>query len=443
MSRIAIIGENSVEFIKILIRIWNANDCAVIIDWRTSMSVAYSLMLDAGVTKCYMERDLYDHCFVRTHSQITFILYDNNNKNKAVILPKSVINEFQRRNDKSEALIIFSSGTTGKSKGIILSHYAIDTNSEAIIQYMKLLDESCLYIAKSLSHSSTLVGELLVSLKARLNIIVGPTTVSPRFALEMISHFSVNILCVNPALLRAYCDEIHRCNYNFSSLHTIYVSGSVLTDSLYNIAHETFRNVKVFNVYGLTEAGPRVSAQTVSCCKGNSVGKPINGVKIVVVKENGSRTLPGEHGIIHIKSDGLFSGYVIGNEKHTPILQGWFNTGDIGFFDNYGELHVVGRVDDLIICNAHKIYPIDVENLIMDDPMIKECSVNKFYYKGYEAIGCLYVCEIDKTKSIIHRLRGKLTSWEIPKKYIRVDCIPRNIQGKIDRNEVSNYLNRN
>lgn len=88
--------------------------------------------------------------------------------------------------------------------------------------------------------------------------------------------------------------------------------------------------ISVFNVYGLSEASPRVTAQTPECCKSNSVGKPIGGIEVAIVDDNGTLVPNGKRGIIHVSTPSLFSGYVIGERKHPSLYRGWLNTGDIG-----------------------------------------------------------------------------------------------------------------
>lgn len=82
-------------------------------------------------------------------------------------------------------------------------------------------------------------------------------------------------------------EEQSKKNFAVDTLHTIYVSGSILYDNIRNIADKVFSNIDIYNVYGLSEAGPRVTAQRSNCCKGNSVGKAINGVEIAIVNEDG------------------------------------------------------------------------------------------------------------------------------------------------------------
>ena len=146
--------------------------------------------------------------------------------------------------------------------------------------------------------------------------------------------------------------------------------------------------------------------------------------------DNGNRVGINEYGIIHIKTPSLFNGYVVGKEKNRSLLDGWFNTGDIGFFDDNNELHILGRTDDVVIINSHKIYPTDVENLILKCVDVNECIVCK---SSDEQLVCLYVSQNELKATDVKSLYSVLMAYEIPNKYIKVDSLPRTFNGKIIR----------
>ncbi len=441
MSRVALIGDNSVEYVNQLLDIWNNGDCAVLLDWQLPFESMYQMMLEANVTVCYIERRLLEKVNVPEGTPILFRNFDVLTCGSQ-LLPKITYEKYHENNSCDEAVILYSSGTTGKSKGIILSHFAISINADAILDYMRLNSHDCLYIAKSLSHSSTLTGELLVALKSRTSVVISPTIVPPRYVLNQIEKLNVTTLCINPTLMRMYTDEYCREKYLINSLKTIYVSGSILNDRVYAHAHNTFNNVDIFNVYGLSEAGPRVSAQTTKGSKTNSVGKPIKNVEVAIVDENGKPVPNGERGIIHVNTPSRFLGYVSGTEKHQSLYNNWLNTGDIGFIDEQDELHVVNRVDDMIICNAHKVYPQDVEKIILEIDGISECVVAKCICDGFETIGCLYASDTDHAVSILRNLKKILMPYEIPRHFFRTDTIPLTIRGKVDKREVEKIFEK-
>lgn len=435
MSRVALIGENSIEYIDKLIDIWNNGDCAVLIDWRIPLQTAVEMMHEAEVHTCCIDKKFFDKVPDALSQSITFIPFERKT-NPVEYLPESIYDKFKPNYSESEAVILYSSGTTGKSKGIILSHFAINTNTDAIIDYMKPNAKDCIYIAKTLSHSSTLTGELLVSLKTHTKLIIAPTIVPPRYIFNNICKFYVTIICLNPTLLSMLADEMHHGGYDIVSLKTIYVSGSVLNDNVYEEAQRTFKNISLYNVYGLSEAGPRVTAQRVGCCSSNSVGKQIQGVEIAIVDDNGAPVPNGENGTIHVNTPSRFVGYISGQAKHKSLYKDWLNTGDVGYSDDNGELHIVGRIDDVIILDAHKIYPGEIEKAILNSAEISECSVAKVEYKNNEFIGCLYVGSVISEQTIRDKLKNMLPIYEMPRRFIRCDAIPRTLNGKISKADV-------
>lgn len=439
MARIALIGSNSAEYISRVLDIWNNGDCAVLIDSRIPFQTANSMMEEAKVQECFIE-----DCFLSdsyNNSRIQFDPYTVHNRGSC-LLSKDIREKFTINRSEDEAVIIYSSGTTGKSKGIILSHRAVISNAEAILDYMQLNRESCLYMARILSHSSTFIGELLVSLISGSEIVVAPTQVPPRYIMSRISEYSVTDLCLNPTLLQMVVAECSKKDYDIRTLRTIYCCGSMLDQRLCTESRKAFSGVDVFNVYGLTEAGPRVTAQRPGCCTSNSVGKPIKGVNIEIINEDGMPVKSGERGLIHVKTPSIFSGYVSGGEKFRSLYKDWLNTGDIGYIDTKGELYVVDRADDVIIQNSRKIYPSDIEKHILADQRIRECSVVNHNHNGNEVLACLYTGEKINESVLRSQLLKILPSYEVPRKFIHCQEIPRTKNGKVSKLEVTKELLR-
>lgn len=183
-----------------------------------------------------------------------------------------------------------------------------------------------------------------------------------------------------------------------------------------------------------------MTAQRADCCKSNSVGKPIKGVEVKIVGDDGEPVKQDERGIIHINTQSRFNGYMSCTTKHESIYMDWLNSGDIGYFDENDELHIVDRVDDVIIIDSHKVYPSEVEWQIANYTAISECVIIKLEYNDNEFIGSLYTGQREIDDNVKEKLLKVLMPYEIPRLFIKNNDIPKTLNGKISKNEVYSIL---
>lgn len=432
--RKGLIGDNSPRYITNLIKIWNDGDCAVLVDWRIPFDRAYEMLKDASVEQCYVDKNIISKWNIKDCS-ITFIEYDTDSE---IIfeLEERAYDDFRVNYSKEEAVVLFSSGTTGKSKGIILSHYAINTNADKILDYIKIEMNDCFYIVKTLCHSSTLVGELMVALKSRSRLLISPTIISPKLVLNNIEYYNVTILCINPTLSILYTSIGKIKKYDFKTLRVVYTSGAIMEKDLILQGENFFGKGKVLNVYGLTEAGPRVAAQRVEDInnKPGSVGKPIKNTEIKIITLDGQEAGNYEKGVIHVKTDTLFEGYISGINPRASLYHDWFNTGDMGYCDEHDNIFISGRYDNMIVFGSHNVYPEDLEDTIKQMGCIDDCVIvsEKDMLYG-EKILCYYVAGDNYKKQLREYCLQHMATYEIPKEFIRVKQLILSHNGKKTR----------
>ncbi|PWW44319.1 AMP-binding enzyme [Paenibacillus pabuli] len=208
----------------------------------------------------------------------------------------------------------------------------------------------------------------------------------------------------------------------------------------FNRFKKVFPDSNLFYSYGLSEAGPRVtfiSAEEI-INKGMSSGKPLDNIEIKIFREKGSKdTDPGE---IMLKSPSLMLGY-FNNEYLTKrkLINGWLATGDMGFIDTEGNLHVLGRKDEAFIRGGKLVYPSEIEHAIMQINEVKDCLVyGELTKNGSCNIYSLVTLDCGSrinVHDITGKLRGVLPLYLIPQKIKIVKVIPNNA-GKSNRKKI-------
>lgn len=342
--------------------------------------------------------------------------------------------------DNDPAFLLFTSGTTGSPKGAVLTHRAIMDNVDAINDYMHPGQEDTFIITKTLVHCSTLTGELLIALKAGAKIIVKNPVIPPTALLKRIEELKPTVAFVNPTILRLMVKASFK-GYDVSSIRLLYTSGAVADRGLLREAEAVFDHARILNVYGLTEAGPRVTAQRGedSTQKYGSVGKPILGVKVNIRTEDGRICRPNETGIVFVATRSVMEGYWNDIEAtREKLVDGWIKTGDLGYLDEDGDLFILGRADEVIIRGAHNIDPYRIENTIRKLSEINDCVVFGVPDRIHgNRIICLYR-KMENAKQISREeivacCNKYLAPFEIPQDIYEVDSIPTSALGKVSR----------
>lgn len=430
-KRIGLIGQNSIEYIDIILNLWNENISVVLIDYQVPEFEVQEIFLESKIMECYIEKSL-ESKFSNLKKFVNIIFFDGTSKN--IFLNEYIYKKFRLRYDENEALVLFSSGTTGKKKGIILSHNAINNNADNINSYMLLNENSKLYLCRNLSHSSTIVGELLVCLHTGAKLFIGNPMSTPLHLINYINEFNIDILCINSSALKLIGNYLLKNNID-CTLKEIYLSGSILYKADRDFFENIFKQQQIYNVYGLTECGPRISSQKIGFVDKYSCGKLLPNTEVKIKNNEGFDINTGEIGLIYVKNNSMFKGYLVGNPKDI-VIEDYFCTNDLGYIKE-NELFVVGRNDDMIIKNGHNIYPDKIADVIKDFDMVEDCYVFGYRKDTSHILIAVYTSSISLDKKLlISHCKNRLISYEIPSYFYQVLTIPKNFRGKILKNDI-------
>ncbi len=340
------------------------------------------------------------------------------------------------RDSKDHAAILYTSGTTGRSKGAMLTHENLRSNAEALVQTWRFTSDDVLIHALPIFHTHGLFVATNVSLMAGATMILLPKF-DPKEVLALLPRASV--LMGVPTFYNRLLD-LPGLTREASARMRLFVSGSapLLADT-----HRAFRERTghaILERYGMTETSMNTSNPYDGERVAGSVGFPLPGIEVRVSEpESGQPLAAGETGMIEIRGPNVFSGYWGMPEKTRAEFRpdGFFISGDLGRIDERGYLWIVGRGKDIVISGGFNVYPKEVETEIDALPGVAESAVIGLPHRDLgEAVTAIVVLNGEGTTSeaeIAMALRARLAGYKLPKRVIFVDALPRNAMAKVQK----------
>lgn len=336
--------------------------------------------------------------------------------------------------DEHPALIMCTSGTTGKPKGAMLSEKNILTNVSDIADYFTMDKSDTILIARPLYHCAVLTGEFLTAIVRGANIRFYSEQFNPTKMLELIKEYGITAFCGTPTLLSIMA-RFNRSNAT-ATLRQICISGECMGSETGRKIRAAFPACRIYHIYGLTEACPRVSYLPPEHFEEypDCVGIPLKSVLIKILNEQGNLCRANEEGILYVKGDNVMLGYYREPEKTAKVLKdGWLCTGDIAVINDAGFLRINGRNDDLIIKSGMNVYPAEIEGVIKQDTRVREVLIYGFRDRFGTQIGMKLVGDFSSTEEAKQLCKEMLPSFQVPSVIELVDELPKNGSGKIIR----------
>lgn len=342
------------------------------------------------------------------------------------------------------AMVIFTSGTTGVQKGVVLSHQALLANARAVISKLGITnnDSAIAQLPFAYSYGNSL---LLTHLLSGACLITGRAFNFPQEILRALRERRVTGFSTVGSFLRKLIAQSNFSIGDFADLQYFTVAGEQPPWTALGALRKELPALNIVVMYGQTEATARltmIQGEELDERPG-SVGRAIPGVSIRVVDTNGKVVAPGVVGEVEALGPSVMSGYWGQDDQTTEAIRdGWLRTGDTGYLDEDSYLYLSGRREDLLKMNGYRVSPFEIEAVIDSFPGVIESAlvqIEKDLIEGDEGLFAWIVWEEGIPPNFMG-LRGylkqQLPAFKIPKDMFRIDVMPRIGFGKLNRDQL-------
>ena len=342
------------------------------------------------------------------------------------------------------AAILYTSGTTGQPKGVMLSYANIANAVEIWSEALQYRPSDRVYISIPLFHCAGLhvIGVGTMCGGAALVI---DETFSPDRTLQNIIDEKVTIFTGVPTMYSILLGKKDMANYQFEHVRKFAYGAAPMPHEVIKQLKESFPTIEIQNLYGQTESTPGGTSLTDDAAleRVGSVGKALARTQIKIVDTNDQALLPNQIGEICIKGPQIMKGYLKNEEETKNVLRdGWLYTGDLGRLDDDGYLYIVDRKKDMIIRGGENIYPIEVENVLYQIPQVLDAAVIGIPHEVYGEVPKAVIALVEEgtitEQEVIDFTKTKLAKYKVPHMVEFVKDLPRNPSGKVLKHVLRN-----
>jgi long-chain acyl-CoA synthetase len=344
--------------------------------------------------------------------------------------------------------IYYTGGTTGRSKGVMLTHVRLLVNMMQWLLGTGVTSSDRLLLVAPMFHMVAAFNGLTAALLAAGVVIL------PRFdaslVLRTIAEQRVTKAALVPAMIDSLLASSDIGRWDLNSLRRISYGGAPMPEALLRRALDLLPQTQFIQIYGQTEGGPNITslghAQHVLSGPGSqrlrSAGQPLPGVDVAILDEFGQRCKAGERGEICVRGPAISPGYWNRAEEWAAAHHGdWLRTGDVGYFDEDGYLYIVDRLKDMIVTGGINVYSAEVENALHAYPAVAECAVigvpDAHWGERVHAIVRLVPGAICTTEALTAHCRSLLADFKCPRSFDFVtEPLPRTAANKIPKQQL-------
>jgi len=439
-NEILLNSDNSPFFIIAYLGIIRSGNTAVIIETRISDAHLEDILHRCSISAFFVQ-NRYRPRFQAPDEVMTESFLES--------LPRGMSPPVADSGNDDTAVILFTSGSTGQKKGVMLSHKNLRANTESIIRYLELTEADRIYAVLPFSYT---FGTSLLNthLRAGGSVVLG----NPIFLGSILNEIDAYECTGFAGVPSTYQILINKTNFlkrSFPTIRYFQQAGGHLAEKFKLMIEESFRDKKFYTMYGLTEATARCSYLPPHLLreKTGSIGRGIPGVRLEVIKPDGTLAKPHEIGEITIVGDNVMKGYYKDPEAtRERIREGRLYTGDIATVDEEGYVYYLERRSNIIKSGGFRISPKEVESVInridgvslgivmgITDELLGE-SVGAVVRPEKGSNQALY-------ETILHGCGQELPSYKIPRKVLFLDEFPLNSSLKYDMERLKQMLESN
>lgn len=346
------------------------------------------------------------------------------------------------------AVILYTSGTTGTPKGAVLTHFNIFFNAYYVCHHIfKATANDVILGALPFFHAfgqtclmnASMIGGTAMTLLPRFD---------PEKAMKIIARDKVTLLALVPTMYYFILAREDWQDHDFSSIRLAFSGGAALSEELYQGFQERYQ-LSILQGYGLSETSPVASINFPDEERSvGSIGKAIWGVEMGILRDDGEIGRAEEIGEIIIRGHNVMKQYLNRPQAtRDAIVDGWFRTGDVGYYDQDGFFYIVDRKKDIIIRSGMNIYPREIEDALYGHPQVLEAAVVGLPDPAHGEEVMAYISTVNgvalESDELLHYLEQRIARYKLPASIEILDSLPKGPTGKILKRELKIRALRN